>query len=394
MSDKLRIGFVSMDDANDVKSWSGIPYHLLEALRRRDVAIEVFSPLSRDFEYLLAPFKIAARLSKSDVLLNHFPLALRSYARQVKQRMEQNPVDVILSVGTPPFTLLECAEPIVFFTDAVFHLMLGYYGGNLDRLSQGAIRRGTWQEETALERCTIGVYASNWAAETARKYTRPDKIRVVPFGASMQIDHDLEAVCQWAEERSSRMASECQLLFIGVDWSRKGGAIAVETAQLLNEMGVRTKLTIVGCQPDGDLPASADVLGFIDKRSSEGRRQMQDLYRKATFFILPTRAEAAGIVFCEASAFGVPSIAFKTGGVEDYVREGVNGICFPLDSGPEQFARKIKEILDDATRYIALCKGAFNEYKTRLNWDSTACELVKLCREAVQSQRGRVGTFR
>ncbi len=387
MNDRLTIGFVAIEDAGNQKSWSGIPYHLLNALKKQDVSVEVFSPLNRDFRYALAPFKIAARIARKETWVDRYPLALRSYARQLKKRMRQNPVDVILSTSTVPITLLECSEPLVFYTDSVFHLMPNYYGGIWDRLTPGAIRRGMWQEETALQNCTIGVYSSDWAAECARKYSRPEKIRVAAFGASMRADHDREAVRQWALERMSRLPSECQLLFVGVDWERKGGAIAVETARLLNEAGVRTSLTLVGCQPNEEVPEYVKVLGFVDKHSSDGRKQLEELYRRATFFILPTRAEAAGIVFCEASAYGVPSITCKTGGVEDYVRDGVNGITLPLDNAPEVFATCIREILENKDRYSALCLGAFNEYKTRLNWDGTAAALVNLCREAVQGRR-------
>jgi glycosyltransferase involved in cell wall biosynthesis len=386
MSEKLKIGFVCVDDANDVTSWSGIPYYVLNALKRQGVSIEMFSPLRRDFRHALAPFKIAARLSNREVEFDRFPFAMRSYARQLRKRMEQRPVDVILSTSTIPIALLECAQPIVCYTDALFHKMPGYYGGMWDRLTRGAIRRGKWQEERALEHCTISAYASNWAAEACRKLTRPDKIRVVPFGASIPVNHDMGTVQKWILERLDRQPSECRLLFVGVDWVRKGGAIAVETARLLNQMGVNTRLTIVGCKPDEEVPEYVEVLGFVNKRSSEGRKQLEELYRNATFFILPTQAEAAGIVFCEASAFGVPSITFKTGGVEDYVRDGINGICLPVDSKPEIFAGQIKEIIEDKGRYSALCLGGFHEYKTRLNWDRAACALVDLCREAVRGE--------
>jgi glycosyltransferase involved in cell wall biosynthesis len=385
MSEKLKIGFVCADDANDVRSWSGIPYHLLNALKRQDILIELFSPLKRDFRYLLAPLKIAARLSNRDIELDRFPYALRSYARQVKKHMDRSPVDVILSTSTYPITFLECTQPIVCYTDALFHLMPGYYGGSFARLTPGAIRRGKWQDASAFERCTIGASASNWAAEGCRKLTRPDKIRVVPFGANMPVDHDMGTVQKWISERLNRKPSVCQLLFCGVDWVRKGGKIAVDTARLLNEMGINTRLTIIGCKPVDEFPEYVEVLGFIDKQSSGGRKQLAELYRSATLFILPTQAEAAGIVFCEASAFGVPSITFKTGGVEDYVVDGINGVCLPLGSNPEIFAERIKAIVNDRQQYSALCLGGFREFKTRLNWDRAACALVDLCREAIGS---------
>ena len=386
MTERLRIGFVSGDDAHDVASWSGIPYHLLTALGKQDVSVKVFGPLKQDFRYALAPFKLTARLLKKDVFFHHYKFALRSYARQLIQKMREDPVDVILSTSTVPITLLECAEPIVFYTDAIFHLMPKYYGGIWERLTSGAIRRGIWMEEQALRRCTIGAYSSNWAADAARKYTDPEKIRVVSFGANMPVNHDMDTITTWVAERLAQMSSECRLLFIGVDWERKGGAIAVETARLLNEMGVRTKLTIVGCQPEVEVPEYVEALGFVDKRSDTGRKRLEELYSHATFFILPTRAEASAIVYCEASAFGVPTITFRTGGAEDYVREGVNGICLPLESKPELFAKSIKEIVEYEDRYSALCLGAFHEYKTRMNWESTASALVSLCREAVQNR--------
>jgi len=385
--DSLRIGFISLEDPNDMGVWSGIPYQVLNALKRQNVSIEMFSPLRRDFRYALLPFMVAARLAKKEVVLSHYQIGLRSMARQVMRKMKERPVDVILATTSIPITLLECSVPIIFYTDAVSHMMPGYYGGHWDRLSNAAVKRGMQQEEAALQCCTFGVYASNWAAAGARNLTQPEKIRVVPFGANMPVEHDLGVVRKWISERLERMSTECRLLFIGVDWERKGGDAAVETARLLNEMGVNTKLTVVGCLPDKKVPEFVEVLGFVSKKSAEGRRQLVELYRNATFFILPTRAEAAGIVFCEASAFGVPILTSKTGGVEDYVREGINGTCLPYESKPEAFAKFIHETLKDGDRYTGLSLGGFNEYTSRLNWDSAAASLVDLCQEAVRQSQ-------
>lgn len=43
------------------------------------------------------------------------------------------------------------------------------------------------------------------------------------------------------------------------------------------------------------------------------------------FLLLPTIAECAGIVFAEASGYGIPSITYDTGGVGTYVIDGING---------------------------------------------------------------------
>lgn len=382
MDEGIRIGFVSLGDPNDVSVWSGTPYHLLEAVRRQNVSVEVLGPLKRSFRYPLMPLKAAARLVKKDVEFDRFPMALRSYGRQLAKRLQQRPVDVILACSSVPITMLECEGPIVFYTDAIHHMMPGYYGGTWDRLTVGALMRGKLQEEAALKRCTFAVYSSNWAAAEAQKLIEPGKIRMVPFGASMPVEHDLATLRGWVKERADQAGKECRLLLVGVDWARKGGEIAVEAARLLNEMGVRTKLTVVGCRPEGTVPEFVELLGFVSKSSADGQAKLRELFRTSTFFILPTRAELSAIVYCEASAYGLPILTFKTGGAPDYVRDGINGICLPCDSKPEVFARHIYEILEDKDRYSSLCEGGFNEYKSRLNWDKAASSVVELCREA------------
>ena len=67
MDDRMRIGFVAVEDAGDEGSWSGIPYNLLDALKKQDVSITLFSPLSQGFRYALMPFKIAARMAKKEI---------------------------------------------------------------------------------------------------------------------------------------------------------------------------------------------------------------------------------------------------------------------------------------------------------------------------------------
>jgi glycosyltransferase involved in cell wall biosynthesis len=189
------------------------------------------------------------------------------------------------------------------------------------------------------------------------------------------------------QRSSAGRTQTCHLLFIGVDWVRKGGAIAVEVARLLNEAGIATKLTVVGCRPEEATPEFVNVLGFISKSTSDGKTQLQTLLRQADFFILPSLAEAAGIVFCEASAFGLPSLSYATGGVPDYVRNGVNGVCLPVGTPASEFATAIQEILENPGQYEALCLGAYNEYQTRLNWQTSIRALVDLCQRALQDSQ-------
>ncbi|HVJ07685.1 MAG TPA: glycosyltransferase family 4 protein [Acidisarcina sp.] len=396
MARKLRIGFVAAQDALDINGFSGSTFQMLSHIRQQDVTVEVYSPLDQSIKYLLAPVKAFARLRKKTCTLEHYPLVAKSLARQIHRLLRERPVDVLVASSSMPISALECEQPILFWTDAVFHDMYGYYAKSFANMTSAGVERAKRTEEAGLAHATYAVYGCDWAARTARKLTDPEKVRVLTFGPNLSIEHTAEDVKQWAEARRRERPHGCRLLFIGVDWSRKGGAIAVETARILNESGLPTTLTVVGTSPAEATPDYVETLGFISKSTPEGRARLAQLLREADFFILPTQAEATGIVFCEASAFGLPALSYATGGVPDYVRTGANGVCLPVGTPAEGFASAIRGILQTPDEYKALCSSAFHEYESRLNWDTSSRALVDLCRSAYeQRQNGekRILTF-
>jgi glycosyltransferase involved in cell wall biosynthesis len=377
----LRIGFVSIQDVSDVTSWSGIPFEILAQMRAQNVDVRVLSPLTARAKYLLAPVRLMSRARKMSVTLDHFPMTLRAYARQIEGFVRENAIDVVFSTSTIPITLLDCGKAIVTWTDAVFHEMYDYYFANM---TNSAAARGKWQEETALRNCQIAAYASTWALEGARRVTDDwKKLRLLPFGSSLPVRHTAEDIAMSATEKRVMRKKRCELLFVGVNWERKGGAIAVETARLLNEAGIKTSLRVVGSQPKGEVPSFVEVLGFINKSSDAGKQKFIDLFRSADFFILPTRAEAAGIVFAEASSYGLPSVTYATGGVPDYVRNGVSGVCIEPGEPAARFAAEIEKMLASTAEYQGYATRAFEEYKNRLNWESSVRQLVEYCSQCL-----------
>jgi glycosyltransferase involved in cell wall biosynthesis len=203
-------------------------------------------------------------------------------------------------------------------------------------------------------------------------------LAVIPFGANLEIHHDRAFI---ESTISARSRDSCTLLFLGVDWQRKGGAIALETARLLNAQGLKTQLTVVGCTVPGEKYDFVTEVGFISKRTPAGQTRLGELLRSAHFLILPTRAECSAIVFCEASAFGLPIITTDTGGISTYVRQGVNGIRIPLSGGAECYAEHIFRLFYDRAGYEGMALAGWCEYKSRLNWESSVGSLLSLLKE-------------
>lgn len=374
-----------MWDPSDRTTWSGIPFQILAQMQAQNVDVKVLSPLGTKAKYLLAPVKLMARSRKKSATLDHFPLVLRAYAKQIDKFVKENGIDVVFSPSSIPITLLNCGKPIVIWTDAIFHSMYDYYGKTFANMTISAVARGKWQEETALRNCRVAAYASTWAVDGARRFADVSKLKVLPFGSSLPVRHSADEIARFASKKRATRRRQCELLFVGVNWERKGGAVAVETARLLNEAGIETRLRIVGSHPPEEVPPFVEVLGFINKNSDAGREKFIDLFRSADFFILPTKAEAAGIVFAEASSYGLPCITYATGGVTDYVRSGINGICIAPGSPAARFADEIRKMVESPAEYEACAARAFQEYRTRLNWESSVRQLVEYCAECARS---------
>lgn len=120
---------------------------------------------------------------------------------------------------------------------------------------------------------------------------------------------------------------------------------------------------MVGCDPPKGVPnmKGLTIIPYVEDVSI--------YFREADIFILPTRAECAGIVFCEASAYGLPSFATATGGVPDYVEDGVTGRLLPPDTRSEDFADAIAELWSDPEAMKEMRLNARRRYEEELNWD-------------------------
>jgi len=382
MEKKLRVGFVSIQDASSVATWSGIPLNLLQHLRRHpDVDVELISPLGENLKWLYLPLILMFKAFHHGFDWQREALSLRYFASRIESVFRNKKLDVVFSTSSIPVTRLTSSVPTVFWTDGSFQTMEDYYQTGMPQRTR---RVGRMQEEKSIRRASFACYSSDWAANGARAITDRERVKVLPFGPNLRIEHNKLDVEGWIRERRVARPHACVLLFVGIDWVRKGGGVAIESARRLNEAGIATTLRVVGGAPPGPTPDFVEYLGFIDKNEPEGYRRLVDLYRTSDIFILPSRAEAFGVVVSEAAAFGLPALVCDTGGLAETVSESVSGFRLPLDDDGTLFAEKAKIIL---RAYEAFANNAFAEFENRLNWETSASLLVDLLKRAANDAR-------
>ena len=365
----LHIAYVTTYDASDLTQWSGLGYHIFECLKDESTHIERIGPLLHyDTLYLKAKRRFYSRVLKQGFESGRHPLIAGKFSDQVTCMLSRIRADIVFSPGTIPIAYLKCEQPIVFWTDATFAGLVNFYPG-MDNISKESLRFGNELEQSALENCRLALYSSDWAAKTAldNYSVDPFKVHVVPFGANVSTDRSLKDVKAII---SSRPTNICKLLFLGIDWKRKGGDIAIEVARQLNRMGITTELHVVGPEVDALNPIPSCVIphGRVEKSTLAGRNKIENLLAEAHFLILPTRAECCAVAFAEACSYGVPSVTTNVGGVSTAIKNGLNGWAFSVESEPSEYASYIFELMSNYSLYKELALNSYNEYLLRLNW--------------------------
>lgn len=381
----MRVLVAAIGDVENVLTWSGTPYHIVRALRENIGAEHVF------LAGLVKPSRLASveilKYSCSRLVGLRYsracaPTVLASYARQLEQAVSEYRPDVVLALSSQVIAEAHVSVPVVMWSDATFSAMVRadrVYG----RMSHWGKSQGEHAECLAMDKVAIAVFSSAWAARSAIEDYRKDSrlVRVVPFGGNLAVAPPAEKVATSIAERSRR---SCDLLFVGVDWRRKRGDFAVAVTRELTILGIHARLRVVGCSPrlHGMACSQVEVLGRLRKRVAGELQQLEELYCRSHFLLLPSAAEPYGIVYAEASAFGLPSVATDVGGVATVVRPGRNGLLFSRDATPDEYAAAIARLWQDPDKYADLCRTSRQEYEQRLNWSVAIDALRSILEEA------------
>ena len=370
----VHMALASAGDARSPHYWSGSPYYMAQALEPRLSQLSYISPVQ---ERMVSTVGKAARLRQRLTGQRTMPasswFAAKRNAQVIRRWLSETPVDMLYApAGSALIAALDLDIPVIYSSDATVHLMIDYYGRFSD-LTSGALREAEELERAAIDQAAILTYPTRWAANSAIEHygADPDKVFIMPYGANMSTLPDR------ATALAPRAPGPLRLVFVGVDWERKGGAIAVEALRALNDRGGETHLTIVGCVPPEDVPRdNLTVHPFLSKNDPAELAQLAALYAGSDFLFVPTRAECYGVVWCEAAAHGLPSISTATGGVPDVITDGVTGHTLPPEAGGADYADLIAEIAADPARLEAMKVSARDDFETRLDWSIWARDLV------------------
>jgi glycosyltransferase involved in cell wall biosynthesis len=196
-------------------------------------------------------------------------------------------------------------------------------------------------------------------------------VRVIPNAADTNIFKPLHA----GERESWRRANgfdpgDIMLIFAGGEWARKGLDIAIQTLAKVPLPNV--KLFVAGNDTDyRRFESLASEVGVRDRVIFGGfRRNLPAVLGASDIFLFPSRYEAFSLATIEAAACGLPIVASRINGAEDFITPGENG--FFIEHNAEHAAKALRLLIANEELRKAMGRSARKLVEARYTWDRVA----------------------
>jgi alpha-maltose-1-phosphate synthase len=171
-----------------------------------------------------------------------------------------------------------------------------------------------------------------------------------------------------------------RVLFIGRDFERKGGDLLLAAFARARERVPEAELWLVTDRADVGGPGVRHIPPTYD------RAAIAALYRAASVFAMPSRAETWGDVFLEAMAYGLPCIAADGDAMPEIVQHGVTGLLAPPGDVAALAGALATLLADDALRRRMGAAGR-RRVEAEFTWGHVSDRIVPLLARAARPRQ-------
>jgi glycosyltransferase involved in cell wall biosynthesis len=314
----VRIALAATGDPLAADTWSGIPAGLARALRGHGAAVSgVDATPPPGLRQAALALSAARRRSRVDA--GYTPGLFRLRSLTARRRLGAPDAVVLMGAefGLPRGTRYATLSDLTLVQARETHPVFS-------RLSPSVFEAFDRRQRAVYGAAAACCTASHWTADSlVADYGLPvGKVHVVGLGPN----HDPAATADPDRARGSAP----RYLFVGREWDRKHGPALLRAFARLRSERPDASLDLVGGHP----PVQAEgVTGhgllWLD-RPDDGAR-VRALFAAATCFVMVSEVEPFGLVYIEAAAAGMPSIATSVGGAATIVPEGTGLLVPPGD---------------------------------------------------------------
>jgi glycosyltransferase involved in cell wall biosynthesis len=196
-------------------------------------------------------------------------------------------------------------------------------------------------------------------------------VRIIPNAADTEVFKTLNPmqIESWRQANGFH-PRDIILAFAGGEWARKGLDIAIQTLGKVPLQNV--KLFVAGNDPDyRGFESLAGEVGVRDRVIFGGfRRDLHTVLGASDIFFFPSRYEAFSLATIEAAACGLPIVASRINGTEDFITPGENG--FFIEHDANHAAQALELLIANADLRKEMGRAGRRLVETCYTWDRVA----------------------
>lgn len=341
-------------DANNLATWSNIPYFTLQAGHEAGLL---------DGGLSLQPERLRGRRrlwNLAQLLRSGKPGGYQyseSFNRRLlaQARAVDDPGAPLALLSQYPLLPPHPWPPhwrVDFWIDATTRQVFEAYGKG-SRISQALQRQALERERRAYEAAGVIACHCQWAADSvvADYGIDPAKVHTIPGGGNLE-ERSLAQLPPAAPPPPPTPEAPLRIGFLGKEWQRKGGPFLLEVVEALASRGVPAVVRAIGPDP-ASLPAHPGLqpLGFLNKQTDTARFVAE--LRSWHFGALFSEAEAAPRGNLECLRLGVPLLSHAVGGIGSTLPDAGCGRLFPAHPTAMAVADWVAARLDPWPAYLA-----------------------------------------
>jgi glycosyltransferase involved in cell wall biosynthesis len=339
--------------------WSGMNLNIYNKLRKY-FEIDYLPPINPKISKIE---KIISKTNQYFGLKGHFEFfsekRLQLIAKKFYQQVDATS-NFLFFHGTTPWIKCKTDKPYFAYVDATFSTYLDIYLEPCD-FKQTEIQRIVAQEKQFLHNAAGIFFSSEWAKQKTiiRYQLKGNNLYNVGLGGNALPQKEMIPA-----------PPTPSVLFVSMDFKRKGGVIAYKCFVELKKQIPQLTLQIIGDAPGKSITESDGVIyhGFIDKKTEEGLQRFDEIFRSASFLIHPTEKDMTPLIIVEAGYYSIPAIAPKNFGIPEMIQHSQTGLIVH-DNAVVEYVNSLKDVLSNPEKLNNLRQRCFEFMGGNFTWD-------------------------
>ena len=247
--------------------------------------------------------------------------------------------------------------PYFIYTD---HTWLANKRYNPPRKSWPAPNGWHSMERSLYAKASVCFTTSHFAAQSIiEDYgVPPERVEVVDSGCNIAIPSTIKTFCSPLRK----------VLFLGVEWERKGGNLLLEAMQIVRREIPDAQLEVVGCDGPNNIPG-------VRFRGRVPRSEVASYIIANDIMCLPSFAEPSAVALVEASAYGLPVVSTRVGGTPERVIDGETGLLVEPGNVTD-LAEALLALMRDPQMARRFGISGRNQVLKRFTWSAVASKIT------------------